>query len=122
MKIEKRTYFGFVAIIGATNVGKSTLLNKFIGSKISIVSPKVQTTRMQILGIMQKNATQIVFIDTPGIFIPKRRLDRAMVTSAWNSTGNSDENLLLIDSVRGLDKDTELILQSIDLSDQMVYL
>ena len=81
---------GFVALIGAPNVGKSTLLNRLIGSKISIVSPKVQTTRRRVLGILGEGAAQIVFVDTPGIFAPRRRLDRAMVHMAWRSAGDAD--------------------------------
>ena len=76
---------GFIAIVGAPNVGKSTLLNKFVGSKVSIVSPKVQTTRSRVLGICIEGNTQIIFIDTPGIFAPRRRLDRAMVAAAWTT-------------------------------------
>ncbi len=102
--------FGFVAILGAPNVGKSTLLNFMVGSKVSIVSPKVQTTRARVLGICIEGSTQIVFIDTPGIFTPRRRLDRAMVATAWDGAGDGDEVLLLVDAERGLDRDTEAIL------------
>ena len=103
--------FGFVTILGASNVGKSTLVNRLVGLKVSIVSPKVQTTRMLIKGIKIHNLSQIAFIDTPGIFSPKRRLDRAMVACAWNSTGNSDETILVVDPTIGLDKDTSNIIE-----------
>ncbi|MBT3988873.1 MAG: GTP-binding protein, partial [Rhodospirillaceae bacterium] len=84
---EIQTKCGFVAILGAPNVGKSTLLNRIVGTKVSIVSPKVQTTRTRVLGISLEADTQLIFIDTPGIFQPKRRLDRAMVAAAWGGAG-----------------------------------
>jgi GTP-binding protein Era len=96
--VKKKTYAGFVAIIGAPNAGKSTLLNRMIGQKVSIVSPKPQTTRIRTLGIMSEDDTQISFIDTPGIFAPKSRLDRAMVQAAWNSLGDSDALVFLVDA------------------------
>jgi len=104
LSTPKDTQAGFVAIIGAPNAGKSTLLNRLIGQKISIVSPKAQTTRMRILGILTEDATQIGFIDTPGIFEAKRRLDRAMVQAAWNSLEDADAILLLIDASAKQDK------------------
>ncbi|MCH8113297.1 MAG: GTPase Era [Proteobacteria bacterium] len=91
---------GFVAIIGAPNVGKSTLLNALVGSKVAIVTPKVQTTRSRIVGIALVGAAQIVFVDTPGIFAPRKRLDRAMVQAAWSGAEGADQVLLLIDAVR----------------------
>ena len=91
---------GFVAIIGAPNVGKSTLLNALVGSKVAIVTPKVQTTRSRIVGIALVGAAQIVFVDTPGIFAPRKRLDRAMVQAAWSGAEGADYVLLLIDAVR----------------------
>ena len=91
---------GFVALIGAPNAGKSTLLNRFVGAKVSIVSPKVQTTRTRVLGICIEGDTQIVFIDTPGIFRPRRRLDRAMVAAAWGGAGDADHICLLVDATR----------------------
>lgn len=91
---------GFVAIIGAPNVGKSTLLNVLVGSKVAIVTPKVQTTRSRIVGIALVGAAQIVFVDTPGIFAPRKRLDRAMVQAAWSGAEGADQVLLLIDAVR----------------------
>ncbi len=92
------THCGFAAIIGAPNAGKSTLVNALVGSKVAIVSPKVQTTRMSVRGVAMKDETQIVFVDTPGIFKPKRRLDRAMVTSAWTHAGDADALVLLVDA------------------------
>jgi GTP-binding protein Era len=89
---------GFAAIIGAPNAGKSTLVNALVGSKVAIVSPKVQTTRMSVRGVAIKGDTQVVFVDTPGIFKPKRRLDRAMVSSAWSHAGDADALVLLADA------------------------
>ncbi len=94
------TRCGFVAIIGAPNVGKSTLLNALVGSKVAIVTPKVQTTRSRIVGIALAGASQIVFVDTPGIFAPRKRLDRAMVQAAWSGAEGADQVLLLIDAAR----------------------
>jgi GTP-binding protein Era len=104
------THCGFVALIGAPNAGKSTLINALVGSKVSIVSHKVQTTRMPVRGIIIEGTSQIVFIDTPGIFAPKRRLDRAMVTSAWSGAQDADLTGLLIDARKGLDAEAEAIL------------
>ncbi|MXQ11022.1 GTPase Era [Microvirga makkahensis] len=104
------TKAGFVALIGAPNAGKSTLLNALVGSKVSIVSRKVQTTRALVRGIALEGDTQIVFVDTPGIFKPKRRLDRAMVTSAWGGAGDADVVALLLDVRRGIDEEAEAIL------------
>jgi GTPase len=92
------TRCGFAAIIGAPNAGKSTLINALVGSKVAIVSPKVQTTRMPVRGIAMAGETQIVFVDTPGIFRPRRRLDRAMVTSAWAGAEDADALLLIVDA------------------------
>ena len=116
------TKSGFVAIVGAPNVGKSTLLNRLVGSKVSIVSPKVQTTRSRVLGICIENQTQVIFIDTPGIFEPKRRLDRAMVAAAWGGAGDGDEVLLLVDSSRGIDKNTRNIIKRLKKSGQKIFL
>ena len=92
------TRCGFAAIIGAPNAGKSTLINSLVGSKVAIVSPKVQTTRMPVRGIAMAGQTQIVFVDTPGIFRPRRRLDRAMVSSAWGGAEHADAVLLIVDA------------------------
>jgi len=96
---------GFVAIIGAPNVGKSTLVNALVGSKVTIVSPKVQTTRAIIRGIAIAGAAQLIFVDTPGIFAPRRRLDRAMVAVAWSGAHDADIVALMIDAKRGLDEE-----------------
>jgi GTP-binding protein Era len=101
---------GFVTLIGAPNVGKSTLLNALVGSKVSIVTPKVQTTRALVRGIVIKGSAQIIFIDTPGIFSPRRRLDRAMVTTAWSGAHDADIVGVLVDAKRGIDEDTSAIL------------
>ncbi len=97
---QQATRCGFVAIIGAPNVGKSTLLNALVGSKVAIVTPKVQTTRSRIVGIALVGPAQIVFVDTPGIFAPRKRLDRAMVQAAWSGADGADQVLLLIDAAR----------------------
>ncbi len=104
------THCGFVALIDAPNAGKSTLLNQLVGAKVSIVSRKVQTTRALVRGIALEGPNQIIFVDTPGIFAPKRRLDRAMVTSAWGGAGDADAVALLIDARKGVDDEVEAIL------------
>ncbi len=104
---------GFVAILGATNVGKSTLVNALVGVKVSIVSHKVQTTRVPVRGIALEGDSQIVFIDTPGIFNPKRRLDRAMVDAAWGGAEDADVVVLVIDAVRGVDEHAEKIIDKL---------
>jgi GTPase len=107
---ETNTKAGFVALIGAPNAGKSTLLNSLVGSKVSIVSRKVQTTRALVRGIAIEGNAQIVFVDTPGIFKPKRRLDRAMVTSAWGGAADAEVVALLLDVRKGIDEEAEAIL------------
>ena len=102
---------GFIALIGAPNVGKSTLINALVGTKVAIVSHKVQTTRTLLRGIATVDGSQLVFIDTPGIFAPKRRLDRAMVTNAWAGTHDADIAGVLIDAKRGLDEEAGAILE-----------
>ncbi|MEM8650329.1 MAG: GTPase Era [Pseudomonadota bacterium] len=104
---------GFVALIGAPNAGKSTLMNQLVGSKISIVTHKVQTTRAIMRGIAMHNDAQIVFIDTPGIFAPRRRLDEAMVSTAWGSARDADLSVFLIDAERGLTDDIEKIAENL---------
>jgi len=99
------TRCGFVALIGAPNVGKSTLVNALVGAKVTIVTPKVQTTRALVRGIAMEGPAQIVLVDTPGIFAPRRRLDRAMVTTAWAGAHDADLVCALIDARRGLDED-----------------
>jgi GTPase len=100
----------FVALIGAPNVGKSTLVNALVGTKVTIVSPKVQTTRTLVRGIAIDGASQLVFVDTPGIFAPRRRLDRAMVTTAWTGAHDADIVAMMIDAKRGIDDETDAIL------------
>jgi GTPase len=107
---EEGTRCGFVALVGAPNAGKSTLVNALVGTKVSIVSHKVQTTRALVRGLVIENGAQIVFVDTPGIFAPKRRLDRAMVTTAWGGAADADVIALLIDVRKGLDDDNVAIL------------
>jgi GTPase len=105
-----KTRCGFVALIGAPNAGKSTLLNALVGTKVSIVSRKVQTTRTIVRGIAIEGSAQIIFVDTPGIFAPKRRLDRAMVSSAWGGAGDADVVCFLLDVRKGVDEENEAIL------------
>lgn len=109
----KPTRCGYVALIGAPNAGKSTITNNFVGSKVSIVSPKAQTTRTTIKGIGIYDNTQIIFLDTPGIFAPKRRLDRAMVNSAWNGFVDADINVLVVDAKRGMNDETSAIIDEL---------
>jgi len=101
---------GFVAVVGAPNAGKSTFVNAAVGGKVSIVTHKVQTTRARVRGIAMHAGAQVVFVDTPGIFAPRRRLDRAMVAAAWSEAEDADVVLLLIDAQRGLTRDVEAIL------------
>jgi GTPase len=122
MSGEPKTRCGFFALIGAPNVGKSTLVNRLVGAKVSIVSPKVQTTRTRVLGIAIKDQAQIIFIDTPGIFAPKRRLDRAMVASAWGGVSDADGVLLLVDAQRGINADTQSILDGLKKQKRQVML
>lgn len=107
---EGPTRAGFVALIGAPNAGKSTLINQLVGAKVSIVSHKVQTTRAIMRGIAMRDRSQIIFVDTPGIFVPKRRLDRAMVDTAWGGASDADVVALLIDAKRGVSEDIAPIL------------
>ena len=104
------TRCGFIAVIGAPNAGKSTLVNAMVGAKVSIVSHKVQTTRMPLRGIAIEGASQLVFMDTPGIFAPRRRLDRAMVEAAWGGAGDADIVVLTIDAAKGIEEDADRIL------------
>ncbi len=106
----EQTRCGYVALIGAPNAGKSTLLNRLVGRKLAIVTPKAQTTRSRLLGIAIEGPAQLVFVDTPGIFMPRRRLDRAMVSAAWSGAEDADETVLLVDAARGIDRDTRRIL------------
>ncbi len=108
---EKRA--GFVALIGEPNAGKSTLLNQMVGAKVSIVTHKVQTTRARIRGVAIEGDTQLVFVDTPGIFRPRRRLDRAMVTAAWSGAADADIVVLLVEAHRGVTEGVEAILDGL---------
>jgi len=107
------TRCGFVAIIGAPNAGKSTLLNALVGSKVAIVTHKVQTTRSRIRGIAIEGQAQIIFVDTPGIFKPKRRLDRAMVEAAWGGAGDADLIVVMVDTERGRTADVDRVLEGL---------
>jgi GTP-binding protein Era len=104
---------GFIALLGAPNAGKSTLMNTMVGAKVSIVTQKVQTTRSRILGVTALRASQLVFVDTPGIFRPRRRLDRAMVAAAWSGAADADIVTLLIDAKIGIDGDTRRIIDGL---------
>lgn len=101
---------GYVAVLGAPNAGKSTLVNALVGTKVSIVSPKVQTTRFRVLGIVMAGEAQIVLADTPGIFSPRKRLERAMVAAAWNGAADADLACLIVDAQRGYDDDSRAIV------------
>ncbi len=116
------TRCGYVTIAGAPNAGKSTLLNRLVGSKLAAVSAKVQTTRARTLGIVMEGDTQIIFVDTPGIFAPRRRLDRAMVAAAWEGVDDADVILLLVDADRGMDKDTRAIIERLKQANRKVVL
>ena len=107
------TRCGFIAVIGAPNAGKSTLVNALVGAKVSIVSRKVQTTRVPVRGIANVGDSQLVFVDTPGLFVPKKRLDTAMVEAAWGGARDADIILLVIDAVRGIDDDVGGILDKL---------
>lgn len=123
MSAEKKTRCGFVGLIGAPNAGKSTLLNTVVGSKVSIVSPKVQTTRSRVVGIVIHDGAQIVFVDTPGIFSPKRRLEKAMVAAAWQGARDADVTVLLVDAAKKrIDDDTRAIIDQLRQNDAQVML
>lgn len=116
------TRCGFVALLGAPNVGKSTLLNALVGAKVAIVSPKPQTTRSRIAGIVMEGETQIVLVDVPGIFQPRRRLDRAMVASAWQGAQDADLVLLVVDAQRPEDGETWAIVEKLKASNRQAIL
>jgi GTP-binding protein Era len=116
------TRCGFVAILGAPNAGKSTLLNRMTGAKLSIVSPKAQTTRFRILGILMKGESQILLVDTPGIFAPKRRLDRAMVAAAWGGAQDADLALLLVDAKSGITDPLRGIVEKLAETKRRIWL
>jgi len=116
------TRCGFVALVGAPNAGKSTLLNRLTGAKLSIVSPKAQTTRFRVLGIMMHNSAQLLLVDTPGIFAPKRKLDRAMVAAAWTGADDADLVLLLVDSKAGFTNGVRTVVDRLKASGRRVWL
>jgi len=121
--VNKDTRAGFVTLIGAPNAGKSTLMNAMVGQKVSIVTPKVQTTRSRIRGIAMQEEAQIIFVDTPGIFSPKRRLDRAMVNAAWQGAADNDVLLLLHDCARArVDDETKMIIAKLVQQEQAAAL
>ncbi|NCQ23059.1 MAG: GTPase Era [Rhodobacteraceae bacterium CG17_big_fil_post_rev_8_21_14_2_50_63_15] len=107
------TRAGFIALIGEPNAGKSTLLNRMVGAKVSIVTHKVQTTRARIRGVAMEGEAQLVFVDTPGLFQPRRRLDRAMVAAAWGGAADADIVVLLIEAHRGVTEGVERILEGL---------
>ena len=111
---DEQTRSGFVAVIGAPNAGKSTLVNSLVGQKVAIVSAKAQTTRARLMGIAIHGDTQILLVDTPGIFKPRRRLDRAMVAAAWTGAEDSDLILLVVDSKEGISSEVERALAGLD--------
>src|SRR5436305_12867577 len=116
------TRCGYVALIGAPNAGKSTLLNQLVGRKLAIVTPKVQTTRSRLLGIVIVGPAQLVLVDTPGIFAPRRRLDRAMVAAAWAGMADADRTVLLVDATRPDDPDTRRIVDRLATSGRRAIL
>jgi GTP-binding protein Era len=119
---DDQTRSGFIAVLGAPNAGKSTFINRAVGTKVSIVSPKVQTTRTRVLGIMMQGEAQLIFIDTPGIFEPRRRLDRAMVAAAWGGASDADHIILIVDCQRGYDKDSRTIVAGLKAKKRQVDL
>jgi GTPase len=119
---EKTTRAGFVAVIGAPNAGKSTLVNALVGQKVAIVSAKAQTTRARLMGIAIQDQSQILLVDTPGIFEPRRRLDRAMVAAAWGGAGDADLILLVIDAADGLDREVERIIENLGHRDHPLWI
>ena len=119
---EASTRAGFVAVIGAPNAGKSTLVNALVGQKVAIVSPKAQTTRARLMGIAIHGTAQILLVDTPGIFEPRRRLDRAMVAAAWTGAQDADAILLVIDSAAGVKSDVERIVAGLEERQHPLFL
>jgi GTP-binding protein Era len=119
---QGETRAGFVAVIGAPNAGKSTLVNALVGQKVAIVSPKAQTTRARLMGIALHEGAQILLVDTPGIFEPKRRLDRAMVAAAWTGAQDADLILLVIDAAAGVNPEVERIIASLGERQQPLFI
>ncbi|MFT6559395.1 MULTISPECIES: GTPase Era [Sneathiella] len=116
------TKCGYVTLLGAPNAGKSTLLNQLVGAKIAIVSPKVQTTRARVTAIAIEDNCQMIFVDTPGIFAPNRRLEKAMVNAAWEGAQDADKLTLLVDSIRGITKDVERIIDGLQQAGKTAHL
>jgi GTP-binding protein Era len=119
---EQNKRAGFVAVIGAPNAGKSTLVNALVGQKVAIVSPKAQTTRARLMGIAILGSSQILLVDTPGIFQPKRRLDRAMVAAAWGGAGDADLILLVIDADTGITRGVNEIISSLETREHPLWI
>ncbi len=120
--MTETTRCGFAALVGAPNAGKSTLLNRMAGAKLSIVSPKAQTTRFRVLGILMRNRTQILLVDTPGIFQPRRKLDRAMVAAAWTGSEDADITLFLVDARSGLTDEVRGITERLAAGKRRIWL
>lgn len=120
---EQQTRCGFVGIIGAPNAGKSTLVNQLVGAKVSIVSPKVQTTRVRVMGIVNHGAAQVIFVDTPGIFAPKKRLEKAMVAAAWQGMQDAEVTILLVDASKSrVNDDTRAIIERLKQTGRKIVL
>ena len=111
--VEESLKCGLIAVVGAPNAGKSTLVNALVGQKVAIVSPKAQTTRVRLMGVAIEGESQLLLVDTPGIFEARRRLDRAMVSAAWGGTSDADLIALVIDAKAGLTRKTEALVQSL---------
>jgi len=119
---EIATRAGFVAVIGAPNAGKSTLVNALVGQKVAIVSPKAQTTRSRLMGIAIQDQVQVLLVDTPGIFAPRRRLDRAMVAAAWTGAEDADLILLVIDAAAGVKADVDRIVAQLERREHPLFI
>src|SRR6476661_10583733 len=119
---DSQTRAGFVAVIGAPNAGKSTLVNALVGQKVAIVSPKAQTTRARLMGIALAGQSQILLVDTPGIFTPKRRLDRAMVAAAWTGAEDADLIMLVVDAAGGVKASVDRIVASLGERQQPLFI
>ncbi|USG59809.1 GTPase Era [Sneathiella marina] len=121
MSNQQTTKCGYIAIVGAPNAGKSTLLNQLVGAKIAIVSPKVQTTRARVTAIAIEDQSQLIFVDTPGIFKPTRRLEKAMVDAAWGGAQDADKIVLIIDAIKGVSPDVERIIAGLKKSGRRAH-
>src|SRR3954466_12484602 len=121
-RMNDTQHCGLVAVVGAPNAGKSTLVNALVGQKVAIVSPKAQTTRARLMGIAIQDGAQILLVDTPGIFEPRRRLDRAMVAAAWTGAQDADLTLLVIDAAAGVNAEAERIISSLSKGSNPLFL